>query len=634
MSAWWQRLGPGAFLALLVLVVFSGDAVAQSTGLCGGSVPCRCGDTVIEDYVMTEDLGPCPGYGLFLQSNVHLNCQGFRVMGPGEEVEAFGINLRDGVTGATVEGCEVSGFRRGIRLRGASGNTIVGNLVHHNGNFATRVGYGVDLARVPGTDTTPPVPSRNNTFVGNVVRDNADEAIHVGTGSTGNIFVDNVVVNNGREQIVLLSSEDQVLAGNTVGGTGSNSIHLKDSLRTRLERNAFRDRTALVTGDSRENVFLDNAFESATLHLRPLEDAPSRTPTANVVVGGRMTQSDPTDACLRLTRVRGNVMYDTDLSGCRLQVSAAGSPLDPSDNALVSVPVDPARVAVDEYSVLSVGWRLALRVQDVNGPPLPEARVEAVDAQGNLVLDVLTDAAGSIPSQVLYQYVRTGSTTTPRTPHSLTVSKTGYVAETRQLRATEDLNVVVALCPLDRGGSLADAFDRPDSSTLGPAWTEVQGDLVVSGGRLTTAPFATYSVAVVSGLSCPTQSVAADFVDLQSGGRRRFGFVLRFRDPQNYYLLYRQAGDSSRLRISKVVGGVETILADRAVKNPRLNQAFRLAARAEGATLTLYLDGTPRLVATDSTFAQGPLGVLLGSGVGSSTPRAAADNFAAAAGGS
>jgi len=620
------------YLALASWVFFSGDALAQSVRFCGGSVSCQCGDTVSENYAMTEDLGPCPGYGLFLQDHVHLNCQGFRVMGPGEEVEAYGINLR-GVTGATVEACDVSGFRRGIRLRGASGSTIVGNRVHHNGNFVTRVGYGIDLASIPATETTPPVPSRDNIFVGNVVHDNADEGIHVGTGSTGNVFLHNTLVDNGREQINLLSADGNALIGNTLGGTGSNSLHLKHSTRTRLEGNAFRDRTVLVTGDSRDNVFVDNAFESATLHFRALDETPSRSPSANAVWGGSMAQGDPTDACLRFTRARENAMYQTDLSGCRLQVSSAGAPQEPSENIIVSVPVDPARVSADEYSVLSVGWRFTLQVRDVNGPPLPDARVEAVDAQGSLVLDVLTDAAGNVPSQVLYEWVRTGSATTPKTPHSLTVSKTGYVRETRQVRATKDLDVVVSLCPLDRGGSLEDAFDRPDSSTLGPSWVEVQGDLVVSGGRLTTAPQATYSVAVIPGLSCPTQSAAADFVDLQSGGRRRFGFVLRFRDQQNHYLLYRQAGDSSRLRISKVVGGVETILADRAVRNPRLNQVFRLAARAEGATLTLELDGSSRLVVTDPTFAEGPLGVLLGSGTASGTPRAAADNFVAAAGG-
>ena len=26
---------------------------------CGGAVPCKCGDKVTQDYIMTEDLGPC-----------------------------------------------------------------------------------------------------------------------------------------------------------------------------------------------------------------------------------------------------------------------------------------------------------------------------------------------------------------------------------------------------------------------------------------------------------------------------------------------------------------------------------------------------------------------------------------------
>jgi hypothetical protein len=107
----------------------------------------------------------------------------------------------------------------------------------------------------------------------------------------------------------------------------------------------------------------------------------------------------------------------------------------------------------------------------------------------------------------------------------------------------------------------------------------------------------------------------------------RFGVILRYQDPQNYYRLYRATGGASLLRISKIVGGVETVLASWSLPNPTKNVFFRLEGRATAQTLTLSLDGVVRATVTDSTFAAGSVGLVIQAGGTTSFHRA--DNFQA-----
>lgn len=608
-----------AILAILLWIATSASVLAGPCGLtgpvqtCGGTVACQCGNCVVADYTMTADLGPCPGYGLFLESGVHLNCQGFQVIGPNDGTEQYGINLRE-ITAATVEGCEVSGFMRGIRLRDADGNTILNNVIHDNGDSAKRVGHGIDLARGP----------KNNVFRSNQIYNNGDEGIHVGTGSENNRFIDNVVFDNSREQIYVLASQGNTFIGNTTRGVGSNSLYLIDSSFTYLEGNTFSDRTAVVSGDSHDNEFVDNSFVNAPLHFRVFEASPNRIPTDNSVSGGYMSNADRTESCLRFTRTRGNTITDVDLTKCKVQVLSEGSGSEPSVNTFLGVPLNPSKMSVDANSTLSVGWRLKARVQEIGGAPVGEARVQIQDIEGNLVADLLTDNNGDIPQQILFEYVRTGSTTRAQTPHTLTATKTGYVPYNRALQVTTDLQVPIALCPLGRGGSFVDGFDRPDSTTLGNAWEEVQGDLVISGGELQSAALVANHLAIVPGLSCPTQNVAADFASVGNDGGPRLGVILRFQDPRNYYFVYRRVGGSSYLRISKVVDGVEKTLKTVSIRNPRVNTFFRIGGRAVGTTLTLELDGVAQFSVSDPTFSTGPVGILLGT---NSTKPSRADNF-------
>ena len=180
------------------------------------------------------------------------------------------------------------------------------------------------------------------------------------------------------------------------------------------------------------------------------------------------------------------------------------------------------------------------------------------------------------------------------------------------------------------GGPFSDAFDRPNSASLGSDWLEVNGGLSISGLELRSAPTKNlFQKAIVPTVSSATQTVAASFARVDGNSLARFGVLVRYQDPQNYYLVSRRTGGTSVVQISKVVNGSEIVLASTSVPNPGLNTFFRLEGRANGATLTLTLDGVQKLSVVDSTFSSGNVGIGLGSMSASIGQAHRADSFAA-----
>ena len=140
------------------------------------------------------------------------------------------------------------------------------------------------------------------------------------------------------------------------------------------------------------------------------------------------------------------------------------------------------------------------------------------------------------------------------------------------------------------------------------------------------APQAGNSIAVVSALSGGTQTAGADFTSVDNNLGPRFGIVLSYQNPTNYYLLYRQTGGSSRLLISKIVNGVETVLGNSSLSNPQKGAPFHISASVTGTTLKLDFNGVTKVTVTDATFSTGKVGIMVGIG---GIFQQQADNFTA-----
>ena len=122
--------------------------------------------------------------------------------------------------------------------------------------------------------------------------------------------------------------------------------------------------------------------------------------------------------------------------------------------------------------------------------------------------------------------------------------------------------------------------------------------------------------------------VAASFASANNNSGPRFGLIVRYQNPQNYYICYRQVGGSSVLRIAKVQNGAETVLKSVGFANPALNTFSKLSCEASGTTLTLRIDGVTKLWTSNSIFTTGSTGYTISTLKGSSHR---AENFSATA---
>jgi hypothetical protein len=179
--------------------------------------------------------------------------------------------------------------------------------------------------------------------------------------------------------------------------------------------------------------------------------------------------------------------------------------------------------------------------------------------------------------------------------------------------------------PVPPGPAFTDTFDRPNSPMLGNGWSVLTGSLMIQSGEARNQSTSTFSLTVQPGLMGATQTVAASFASTNNNTGPRFGVVVRYQNPQNYYICYRQVGGSSVLRIAQVQNGAETILKSVGIGNPALNAFSTLSCQASGSTLTLRLDGVAKLSTSSGTFSTGSAGYAISTKGGSHR----ADNFSA-----
>ena len=173
----------------------------------------------------------------------------------------------------------------------------------------------------------------------------------------------------------------------------------------------------------------------------------------------------------------------------------------------------------------------------------------------------------------------------------------------------------------------SDDFNRPDSPTLDNGWLVVEGSLMIQSEEAVNEPGATFSLAVMPSVTGRKETVEATFASTDNNSAPRFAVIMRYLDPQNYYMCYRQVGGSSMVRIAKVQNGTETMLKSAGIANPPANALFTLSCGANGTSLTLGINGVTKLTVLDGTFTTGSVGFLISTKAGSHR----ADDFNATA---
>jgi parallel beta-helix repeat protein len=191
------------------------SAASQSLGLSPSSGVASCGEIVNEDVTLTSDLECGPGDGLIVGANdITINLNGYSITSSDEAgSENPSINY-DGSSGILVPNAqnvaiaglgEISGFSRGITFMGSLGGQVADVQLANND-------IGVLMTGSEGTEVS------RNTITNNGIALISD-------ASNKGVIAFNQVVANLEQGMLLLGSDDNVVAANNMFGNGENGIY-------------------------------------------------------------------------------------------------------------------------------------------------------------------------------------------------------------------------------------------------------------------------------------------------------------------------------------------------------------------------------------------------------------------------
>jgi parallel beta-helix repeat protein len=295
-----------------IVVALAAPAVAGAKD-CGGDVACACGDTVRTAAVLADDLVGCTA-GLRVKSDATLDCAGHALVAA-DRTSQEGIVV-DG-TGITVQGCTVSGFRSGIRVRAGGNNVVSGNDVVGNTH------YGIELA----------VATTGNQIVDNLVADSGDEGIHVGSHADGNVIAGNDIRDSKRENLYLLDVVGCTVHDNRISGAGDAALYVKHSKQNVVVDNEISDRPVQLRGDAQGNLFVGNDLRGAGFIFQAYRDAKLgwKGPVENEVNAGSVTG---VKICFHFTGAAHNTVSGVHVDGCRTAVQSKVGGIAPVGNTV------------------------------------------------------------------------------------------------------------------------------------------------------------------------------------------------------------------------------------------------------------------------------------------------------------
>lgn len=318
------RLGRSAAAAALVLSVL-GFAGLLEAAPCGGEKPCKCGATVQGSVTLDRDLTGCGRVGLHVATGAKLDCAGHQIEGSGRDGSKYGISL-DGVQDAEVRGCIVSGFDRGIRVRGGKGVRVEKNTVRGNRT-------GIETA-----GSTERGQVLDAVIADNLLEENGLDGVHVGVGTVRPRVTRNRFVRNGQESLNLCGCVQCEVTENVVEDSNGAGIYARNVSGAYFADNVLRRSFFYVRGDSAHNVFARNVLDAGFFVFsgysgRNFTHDPGwvKVPRDNQIIGGAVTHEK---YCFRFqgasnTRVRGTVT-----NGCKVASTKPYGEIEATDNLL------------------------------------------------------------------------------------------------------------------------------------------------------------------------------------------------------------------------------------------------------------------------------------------------------------
>jgi uncharacterized protein YkwD len=275
---------------------------------------------------------------------------------------------------------------------------------------------------------------------------------------------------------------------------------------------------------------------------------------------------------------------------------ATGGLTGPVSASVTVSPAAPAQLAF----VLQPGDEAA------GGPVTPPLQVQVLDQFGNLATQDNSDQV-SVAVAAGPGTIAGGSTATATASAGVAVfDNLAFTAAGTYLLNASASGLIGAQSESVAVPLFADAFNRPDSNTLGAPWVQVAGTVGLFGNQLTVTGF-TESMAVYGSAPLSGTEVQAN-VTLSSTGFQDIGLVARYSGPgeRNFYLgvLASNQGQYTAYLVRNFNGQWKQ-LASAPVKSG----SGILSLQAVGSSLKLFLDGQLLVYAHDSALAAGTTGV-------------------------
>lgn len=197
------------------------------------------------------------GYGIVVRDSARITLERNQVSYSGRPVSGstrFGIRLENTVDSVVAANTVHHNTDAGIAvLNGSTRNVVRGNVAYRNARGYVRAAPGIRLYQAPG-----------NTVAGNISHHNEDSGIEAYTGANNTLLFNNVTYDNGDHGIDNLRAPGQRIIANTVYRNVTAGINVEGGSTGATIRNNISVDNGIASPRTRSNIRVDRASTSGT----------------------------------------------------------------------------------------------------------------------------------------------------------------------------------------------------------------------------------------------------------------------------------------------------------------------------------------------------------------------------------
>ncbi len=249
---------------------------------------CGCGDTMMSDTTLTQNL-TCTGAGITIGANdVTLDCAGHSLTG---DTTGFGISLSSR-SNVTIKNCNVTNFNYGASLVTSTNNTFADNMINGNSHSGFRIISNSDnntlINNIVSYNTYNGIgvdQSSNNTYINNTLNSNTN-GISIGA-SSDNTIINNTANNNAVGIDIESNSNNNIITNNTANNNTAEGINLLRSINNSITGNIANSNGYGIelSSDSNNNTVANNtAYNNRNSGILIFASSENNTVFANEVI--------------------------------------------------------------------------------------------------------------------------------------------------------------------------------------------------------------------------------------------------------------------------------------------------------------------------------------------------------------